>query len=121
MLGFSLQAQSRTGYKELGKDQVHHLLSNSRRRHVLKGLLENGPLSKRELVDKVAEREYALPIERVGYDERKRVLVSLSQCHLPKLQDSAVIAENQGTFDVDRNVEPLKPHLDFERSIRDYF
>lgn len=102
----------------LGKSDVFHLLSNDRRRLALCVLVEQGPSSKRELIDAVAEREYGVP--NPPSQERKRVHVSLVQCHLPKLQDYGVIEETQrDEYRLSMNAKQVTPYLDassrFER------
>ena len=76
---------------ELPKDDVFHLLQNSRRRAIIQTLHENEPVSKRELTELVTEIEYDVPREQVSSSERKCVQVSLHQNHLAKLEDHSVI------------------------------
>ena len=78
-----------TGAKvELTKDEIYQLLSNQRRRDILTHVLGSGEITKTELTDVLTELESG---ENYDSDERKRVLVSLHQVHLPKLADMDVI------------------------------
>jgi hypothetical protein len=68
------------------------LLRNHRRRYVLRYLaMEGNPADFDEMVDTVAAWENDVPVEDVSSDQRKRVYVSLTQTHLPKLDDAGVI------------------------------
>jgi predicted transcriptional regulator len=68
--------------------QIHEILSNERRALALSVLQTDGPMTLRELADCLARHEYGSDYNSA---ERKRVYVSLYQCHLPKLEDRGVI------------------------------
>lgn len=72
-------------------DEVFALLSNSRRRHAIQIMMEHERMDFGELVDRVAELEYQLPIDDISSDERHTVYVSLSQSHRPRLEKAGVI------------------------------
>ena len=96
---------------KLSKTDVFHVLANERRRLVMCVLIERGPSSKRELIDEVATREYG--VEDVPSTERKRVHVSLLQCHIPKLEDYGVIEEAQrDEYRLSINAKQVTPYLD---------
>lgn len=85
---------------QLSKDLVYTILSNARRRYLLKTLLDaQGGLDVKTLVDEVTAREFD---ESYTYDQRKRIYVSLRQTHLPKLDEADVV-----DYDADRGrVQP---------------
>ena len=78
-------------------DEVFTLLSNSRRRHAIQVLLEHERIDHGELVDKVAEAEYGLPIEDISSDERHTIYVSMTQTHLDRLEDDGIISRDRDT------------------------
>lgn len=82
---------------ELSIDEVGRLLKNERRREVTRIVLEHHdetgePVRLTNLADAVAAAENDKPIDLVTSDERKRVYVSLYQCHLPKLEDMGIVS-----------------------------
>ena len=91
--------------RSISLDELFDILSNSRRRHVVEFLDEQGgETSFRELTDAVALRETGDP---VSYDERKRVYVSLRQSHLPRLAEAGVVE-----YDRDRGTVEATPLFD---------
>jgi hypothetical protein len=101
----------------LSKDEIHHLLSNARRRAVINILQEESPITKRELIDRTTEREFATDITRVSSSDRKRVHVSLHQCHLPKLENHGVIHWRQDDkVSLAEGHNFLVPYLEIDRS-----
>lgn len=78
-------------------DQQFHLLSNERRRSVIQVVDEYGSIGLSELAERVASKEYNKPVDRLDSQERKRVYISLYQCHLPKMDDAGAI-----DYDCDR-------------------
>lgn len=74
-------------------DDVFTILSNSRRRAVISALMDEGQLTKRELIDRVTASETDVPVPEIESDERRRVQITLHQTHLPKLEDYGVIEE----------------------------
>lgn len=79
----------------LPTSEVYHLLSNDRRRQVMDIVERHGPIRKSELVDRVAAAEFE---DEPSSQERKRILVSLHQAHLPKLEDAGVIQWDRDTI-----------------------
>jgi len=82
----------------ISTDDIYHVLSNQRRRDVLDHVHGQGPIRKASLIDILAELEFG---EGYSSAERKRVHVSLHQCHLPKLEEMGVI-----TIHNERTIEP---------------
>jgi DNA-binding transcriptional ArsR family regulator len=87
----------------LTKDTVFSVLSNQRRRHVLRCLRDEPDGSNiRDLSRQIAAWENDVSVEEITYKQRKRVYTSLHQTHLPKLADSGVI-----DYDRDRGTVAL--------------
>ncbi|SMO50761.1 hypothetical protein SAMN06264867_10371 [Halorubrum cibi] len=73
-------------------DEVFALLSNGRRRHVLRFLRRNdGEIKLRELATAIAAEENGLDPVEVTYTQRKRLYTSLYQSHLPRMERSGVV------------------------------
>ncbi|MFC5277889.1 hypothetical protein ACFPM1_03780 [Halorubrum rubrum] len=73
-------------------DEVFALLSNGRRRHVLRFLRRNGgEIKLRELATVIAAEENGVEPVEVTYTQRKRLYTSLYQSHLPRMERSGVI------------------------------
>ena len=90
-------------------DEVFALLSNSRRRAAIKILLEHERIDHGELIDKVAEAEYGLPIEEISSDERHTIYVSMTQTHLERLESDDIITRDRdtGTIGLGPNADEL--------------
>jgi DNA-binding transcriptional ArsR family regulator len=102
----------RDGSDELPPDAVFSILSNRRRRDVLRHLQNHGGvLSHGELAEFIAAEENGKSVDELTSKERKRIYVSLYQCHLPKMADEGVIEfERTGG-----TVELLAPAAQVER------
>lgn len=97
------------------------LLRNHRRRYLLQYLAREGnPADFDAIVDTVAAWENDVPVDEVTADQRKRVYVSLTQTHLPKLDDADIIEYDEEDGVVRRlpRAEQLERHLDIERGGR---
>lgn len=102
---------------QLCKDDLHHLLSNSRRRLVLKHLYKaKGELEKGELIERVCEEEFNAPRDKIDRKERKRVYVSLSQTHLPKLEASHAIHMERDSIGLGTTAGQLLEYIDVQKS-----
>lgn len=77
----------------IGRDEVYHLLSCSRRRHVIRlaADADNGETVLSDLAETIACREDDVSLPELDAQDRKRVYINLSQNHLPKLDDKGVI------------------------------
>jgi DNA-binding transcriptional ArsR family regulator len=99
----------------ISKDDLFHLLQNSRRRAVLRYLRDReGPVDMRELAEQVAAWEHDTTLEQLTYEERQRVYIPLYQSHLGKLADAGVIE-----YDKPRGVVEARPLLDYVASYMD--
>lgn len=97
--------------ESISKSNIHHLLSNSRRRHTIRYLQNNGgAVTVRELSEVVAAIETGeSPPPR---DIRETVYISLHQNHLPALDE-------QGVIEYDRQRKEVVP-LPRTRDVRLY-
>ena len=93
---------------ELTTDEVFHLLSNSRRRAIILELMDNDPLTKRELAERISESEDG---------SLQSVKVSIHQSHLPKLADADVI-NYDSHITLGPNAEELQKHLETDSLVR---
>lgn len=84
---------SRTNASDkLSPDLVFEILSNTRRRMVLRYLRRyDGLVSVEELVSEIAALQNGVDVEDLTQQQRKRVYVSLYQTHLPKLEEAGLI------------------------------
>jgi hypothetical protein len=75
----------------LDDDLLYQVLSNERRRLAIRELAVDAPLEKTTLAERIAATEQRTSPDRLGTQERKRVVVSLHQCHRPKLRAARII------------------------------
>lgn len=90
----------------LPKDDVYALLSNARRRAAFDAIHFGAPIAKEALIDAVATAEYGDPTDK----ERKRIHVSLHQCHLPKLEDAGVVEQTAEGYRLGENAGEFRKH-----------
>ncbi|MFC4449250.1 DUF7344 domain-containing protein [Halorussus aquaticus] len=90
----TVQDQTSDREGELEPSQIHNVLRNDRRRHVIRHLRdEGGPISVDTLAEHIATVETGeSPPPR---DVRKSVYVSLHQTHLPKLDELGIVDYDQ--------------------------
>lgn len=94
---------------EIPLDVVFDLLSNERRRHVLRYLhVESPSTTLGALAEYIAAIENDKPESALSSTERKRVYISLYQSHLPKMSSADVI-----DFDVDRKTVELADNAEY--------
>lgn len=101
---------SRPTEPALPLDQVYGILSSNRRRRTLRYLLrdaETNQVSLSDLAEHIASVENDKSVRALSSSERKRVYISLYQCHLPKLDDADVV-----DFDADRKTVELAANAD---------
>jgi len=109
------------GIGTLDKDTRFELLSNERRRHVIDILLSVDSIDKGSLTDRVAGRELQKQPEKLTSKERKRVLVGLHQCHLPKLEDAKVVEIDRQTIKAGENIQQFSEYVQDETSLKELF
>lgn len=108
MAGRNITSASRCSPEPLSKDDIFTVLSNERRRFVLRYLKEHdGAAEIRDLAQQVAAWENDVPIEKLNYKQRKRVYTSLHQTHLPKLDDTGIVE-----YDHDRKTIALTDRIE---------
>ncbi|WP_157884827.1 DUF7344 domain-containing protein [Halorubrum aethiopicum] len=96
-------------------DEVFALLSNGRRRHVLRFLRRNdGEIKLRELATAIAAEENGVEPVEVTYTQRKRLYTSLYQSHLPRMERSGVIEydRNSGLVTLAAAAEDFDAYLE---------
>lgn len=97
--GDELEPENKDG---MHKDEFFSVLSNNRRRTVLRYMdlrADEAPFELRELSEVVAAQENDKEVEELTSDERKRVYVALYQGHLPDIDELGLIE-----FDSDRGL-----------------
>ncbi|MDY6774994.1 MAG: winged helix-turn-helix domain-containing protein [Halobacteria archaeon] len=96
----------------LGKQEIHDILRNERRRRVIQCLQKGmGEMSLRELAEDIASAETGeSPPPR---NIRKSVYNALHQVHLPKLED-------QGIVDYDKNKKKVSMRRNAVREVSPY-
>jgi hypothetical protein len=100
---------------ELPLDQVFEILKNSRRRETLRYLNENdGSATLSDVAEHIAAIENDTTVRAISSTQRKRVYVGLYQCHLPKMDDVAVVNFNKdrGTIELGPTASQLDPYLE---------
>lgn len=104
------------GTDTLDKETIHHILSNERRQHVVSLLDEMDRIDKGELATLVTAREMDTEPDNLSSQERKRVMVALQQCHLPKLEDNNVIQSDGNTVEATDELETVLEHLEYDKT-----
>lgn len=113
LLGESESKQETTAQK----DRVFEMLSNLRRRRVLRYLRAHegeSPVLLRALAEQIAAWENDTSVGSVTYKQRKRVYTSLYQSHLPRLHRCGFIEydANRGTIELTPEGEQLDIYLE---------
>lgn len=101
----------------LPKDELFHLLQNERRRRAVQYVLRrDGVVDMRDISDRLAAIENDVEVAALTSAQRKRVYVSLYQCHLPKLDEAEVIDydKDRGTIERTPRIDQLEPYLSVE-------
>jgi len=90
-------------------NEYFDILSNERRRIAIRILGELNEVTVSQLSEEVASVEYGKNPEKLTSDERKRVYTSMSQVHVPKLEQCGVVRYNQrGIQPTDKNEELVR-------------
>lgn len=100
--------------ERLSVDTVFDLLSNARRRAVLRSLSTTRETTLRALSERIAAAENGVDPEALTAAQRKRVAIGLYQSHLPKLARAGVVAydRDRGTVARTPSAAQLDPFLD---------
>lgn len=102
--------------RTLHRDEVFHLLQNSRRRATLRYLFEHDdgrPVVMRDVAEAVAAWENDTTVALLTSAERQRAYISLYQFHLPKLAEYGIIDYDQarGAITLRELVSVLQPYV----------
>lgn len=82
----------------IAKDDLFHLLQNSRRRAVLRYFFtypKRNEFNMRDIAEEIAAWENDISIDQLHSNQRQRVYIALYQSHLPKLADYGVVEYDQ--------------------------
>ena len=115
--GEPANASEDAGPPELLKDDMFHLLQNSRRRAVLRYIAEREDPEQfvmRDVAEAVAAWEYNTTVQKLTSDQRQRVYIALYQSHLPKLDEHDVIDydQNRGVVEPTALTRVFEPYLE---------
>ncbi|MWG33548.1 DUF7344 domain-containing protein [Halomarina oriensis] len=108
-------ATTPTDYESVDRDDAYHLLSNARRRAVMRYLLDVEETTELgTLAEHVAAIENDCDPDALSSDDRKRVYISLYQGHMPKLDQHGLVDYDQarGVVSPKPLVEAFAPFLD---------
>ena len=102
--GSPTATRSEAGGVSNSLDTAFELLARERRRKVLYCLRDSdGLLSLSELADRIAEREAS----KSAGDVYQEITISLSQVHLPKLEDAGVIDYDHAERRIEHQGDPF--------------
>ena len=98
----------------LAREEVFEVLSNRRRRYALHWLRQHDRAALGELSERVAAWETDQAVESLTADERKRVYTSLQQFHLPKMDETGIVAFDQraGVVELGERAEEVDIYLE---------
>ncbi len=116
------QATTRTGVPNEGgeppagpsRETMFDLLGNSRRRRLLRHLIEDPEITLTDLSARIAAWENDTPVADLSSRQRKQVYSSLYQTHIPRLSDHGVV-----TYDADARTVRLTADPDRLRRFLD--
>ncbi|GAB7011603.1 DUF7344 domain-containing protein [Halorubrum trueperi] len=100
--------------RTLSQDIAFDLLSNARRRFVLRRLQEaSEPIELGDLAGDLAAAETGVPVDELTAQQRKRTYVSLYQTHIPKMVEAGVIEYDRdaGTVSATERVDELASYF----------
>ena len=81
---------------ELSEDEISYLLERSRRRDVVRYLLDNEePIKMGDLAEIISAKEHETAVAELTSSQRQRVYVSLYKKHLPELNRKGIIQYKQ--------------------------
>jgi len=103
----------------LSEDEIFHLLQTSRRRDVVRYLLENGgPIKMGDLAEIISAKEHETTVAELTSTQRQRVYVPLYKKHLPELNKKGIIQykQSRGIVRPTDWLEVFRPHLESANS-----
>lgn len=94
-------------------DSIHEVLSNRRRRNVLRHLFEDEHLQLSTLSERVARSEYDQGSGDLPVEVRQRTYLELYHTHIPKLEEHGFVehCEEEGTVTLTGRTETLETFL----------
>lgn len=100
--------------KTLSQDTAFDLLSNGRRRRILRRLQGTDGVELGTLATEISAMENGVSSEELSSKQRKRTYVSLYQTHVPKLEDAGVVAfdSDSGVVQPTERVDELVAYFD---------
>lgn len=94
-------------------DETLGLLKSETRRHAVRILAEDdAPIDVETLATRIAAREDGIPPSAVSSDRRDRLHISLTQMHLPKLDELRVVASDGEAVRPARHFAHVLAHLE---------
>lgn len=92
---------------------VFELLSNQRRRYVVRALQElESPIEVGDLAEYIAAKENDTTVEALSSEERRRVYTSLQQTHLDRLERAGIIERDRNQIEATERIEELEFYLE---------
>ena len=98
----------------LSTDTLFELLKNRRRRDAIDYLTgRDGTATLSDMAEQLAAQENDVSVDAISSKQRKRVYISLYQCHLPKMDRAGIIEfdKNRGTIVLNEGARQLYPYL----------
>lgn len=87
--------------ESLVPDDVFEILRNARRRLAVQILADEGcPVALADLATAIAALENEKAVDDVAPEERKRVYISLYQCHVSKMDEAGIVEYDDESMDV---------------------
>ncbi|MFC3956833.1 DUF7344 domain-containing protein [Halovivax cerinus] len=84
------------GAPEAPTSQTLDILSNERRRHVLRVVREQGEaITLPDVADEVAVREHGRPLPEISPERVTEIYISIYHDHLPRLVDAGLLVYDQ--------------------------
>lgn len=105
------------------RNTVFDVLSNPRRRYMLSYLTQCEETEMSNLVHEVAAREYDTETAAITPEQRKRVYVSLTQTHVPKLCSVGLIEydHESGAIQLTSRAQVVEKYLDIGPDMTPYW
>lgn len=112
--GSARGATATPGPQDVSLDTVFMILKNSRRRAVLRYLVEvEAETTLDTLAEHIAAAENGIDVQALSSSQRKRLYIGLYQAHLPKMDDAGVIEfdKHRGRVELRSEAKPVVAYL----------
>lgn len=103
------------GPEPFSKDVLFDILQNQRRRAALSYLRRTGGTATlSDMAEAIAAAENDVPVDALSSSQRKRVYISLYQCHLPRMATEGIVDydKNRGVVELRSVALQFDPYLD---------